>query len=176
MGNSGMNPGVSRAMQTVRENTGEIHPVVSAVQFAAATRNGGSTMIARTGEVLPVGKANSSRAAYAVGGAKDKSGQRIKTEVEPLRGGEADIPLDTVLHHRRRIQRLSSSPDIALGSWDARLSDKPRSEIDIDATEVVEGRRQAKRLGKRRGEDAVYALHRGEFGKNVSTMRRMPPR
>lgn len=176
MGKSRMNPGVTRAMESVRTGAGEIHPVVSAVQFSAATRSGGSTMIARTGEVLPVGRANSKRAAYAVGGAKDKSGQRIPTVNEPLRGGEADLPIDKVLQHRRRVQRSSASPDIAVGSWDARLSDNPRQEVDIDASEVVEGRRQAKRMGVRRGEDAVYALHRGEYGKNVSTMRRMPPR
>lgn len=143
------------------------HPVLAAAQFSAATRTqGGATMDAASGALRSIGTPG-----YSVGGASGRDGMRIPTMHLPLNQGAADPPLDQVISARRRIAADAPTKDRAMGSWDARISDKPRSAVDIDAVDVMQGRRQAKRAGQRRGEDGIFALPRG---KNVSTMRKMP--
>lgn len=144
-----------------------VHPVLAAALFSAATRTtGGATMNAATGAPKPIGGAG-----YSVGGASGRGGMRIPTMHLPLSSGEADPPLDQVMAARRSIRRDAPTADRALGAWDARLSDHPREQIDIDAVDVMQGRRQAKRAGQRRQEDGIFALQRG---KNLSTLRKMP--
>jgi hypothetical protein len=144
-----------------------VHPVLSAALFSHATRtNGGATMDASSGALRPIGGPG-----YSVGGASGRAGMRIPTMHLPLNQGEADPPLDRVLSARRQIRNDAPNGDRAMGSWDARMSDHPRNEVDVDAVDVMQGRRQAKRAGQRRGEDGIFALPRG---KNISTMRKMP--
>ena len=148
-------------------NSQNFHPVLAAAQFSAATRqNTGATMDAATGALRSVGTPG-----YSVGGASGRNGMRIPTMHLPLNQGAADPRVDDVISARRRIAKDAPTKDRAIGSWDARVSDNPRQEIDIDAVDVMQGRRQAKRAGQRRGEDGIFALPRG---KNISTMRKMP--
>ena len=147
-----------------------IHPVVSAVQFAHLSRTtGGASMEAGSGRVLHVGKDTG----YSVGQGKDKrTGQRVPTQNEPLLEGTSDMRLDTILAARRRIAKTGDSSRLA-GSFDARLSDEPRNEMDIDAADHFPASKgkQAKAAGVQRGEDAIFDLHKGD---NISTMKKRP--
>lgn len=153
--------------------SGPLHPVVSAVQFSELTRNTqGATMNAHTGAIAEVGKT----AAYAVGGAADQSKRgapRVRTKRLPLMRDSsgakvADMSLATVLNERNRIRATGmTDPGRSLGSWDARASDKPRQNVDIDASDLVSDKQKAVALGKARGEDAIFDLKKA---KNISTM------
>ena len=126
-------------------------------------------MQASTGRVMHAGKDTG----FSVGQGVDKrTGQRVPTQNEPLLAGTSDMRLDTVLAARRRIAK-TGGPSRLAGSFDARLSDEPRNEMDIDAADHFPATKskQAKAAGEQRGEDAIFDLHKGD---NISTMKKRP--
>jgi hypothetical protein len=142
-------------------------PVLSAVQFShSVDTSDGATMNVTSGEVLSKGKPG-----YVVAGTSDIKGNKVPTHEEPHPMG-----LDTIMAHRRRIRKLAvSTPeqkkDVALGSW--RDPDRKNAPNEIDAAGMFTDRREAIRVGRVRGEKAIYD---NANEKDIKLRKPRPPR
>lgn len=124
------------------------NPVLSASQFANLTNDpdvGGATMDAHTYTVAEPG-----HQAYFVGGEKDDKGERIPTHTVPG-------PLDamSVLQETHRVQKMSGSPRVALGSWH-----NDDGSVDMDASAGYKSQEGSLVVAARRGETAVWDMRR----------------
>lgn len=121
------------------------HPVVSAMQFAQlAQETGGATMRLRSNHVVTPGSPG-----YAVGGEPDARGVRVPTTYHA-----GALSAGDVLRHQQRLRSMTRSPEAALGTWrDTEASGSPH-ELDLSA--VYQNRAKAERVGRRRGEKAIW--------------------
>lgn len=132
-----------------------VSPVLHAVQFNAAHREGGggATMNVHTGKTAEVGK----DAGYAVGGAADqRTGRRIPTHTTEPNGSEPR--LQDTLSQMQRVKAASAGVHSAnVGSWT-----NDSGKIDFDASDVHTDRSHAERIGRARGEAAIFDIKRGD--------------
>lgn len=146
------------------------HPIVSAVQFGALTRDtGGATMNVHTGAFTGIGspgygvggmRADKPLRAYsepAASGKRPSAGaSRIPTRSVAAPGGDLDPA--TVLSQRNRIRRMTTGqPAANLGSWHT-----GDGRADIDASEVEHDRATAVTKGTRRREKAIFDYKAGK--------------
>lgn len=133
------------------------------MQFASLVqRQGGSTQNLRTGRILKGPKRvkdasgrhtpvpGTADPGYVVGGEPDRRGRRIpttnldrKTEATPLRA----------MQEREKLKGKTNSPEASLGWWRDKGKNAP---VESDASAVYTNRDQAERIGRRRGEKAVW--------------------
>lgn len=177
MGKRGPNmPAISRLLGNAKQGLGEIHPIVSAVQFAHLTATtGGATMNAHTRQFTGIGDEG-----YGVGGMRAdrpirEYGERTASgkvarsnrqripgrNVDALPGSVtkdgSDMSLETVLNQRRRVARMTKgNPDANVGSWS-----HGTGKVGIDASEVEPSLELAKAKGIRRHEDAIFDYKNG---------------
>lgn len=132
------------------------------MQFATNTqRQGGATQNLRTGRLLKgnrrvkdasgrhVQVPGTADEGYIVSGEPNREGKRIPTRYIPRK--EA-TPMEAI-QERYRLQGLTSSPEASLGWW----RDKGRAApVESDASAVYRDRRQAEKVGRRRGEKAIW--------------------
>lgn len=113
----------------------------SAVQFAKLTNTPdaegrqGATMNPHTFEVAVVGQTQK----HAVGGARDKSGNRIPTEYVDAGNTRPQITPIEVLRHAARIRAaVGDNKDVAMGSWVHTRSDRTRAHgVQVDASDLL---------------------------------------
>jgi hypothetical protein len=156
---SGLGP-VGRSALT---KVGESHPLISALQFNASTKQyGGASMDVHTGEMLNVGEADT----VLIGGEKDTSGKRIPTTYYgKSRKGSTAKPADMnpaqVMQERRRVKSLTGNrPGVVLGSYVS--EDEPHKGVQIDASAGISDRSQVIPTLKARNEEAGFDLKSGE--------------
>jgi hypothetical protein len=139
------------------------NPILAAMQFSnLVERQGGSTQNLRTGRILKgpkrvknasgrhVAVPGTSDPGYVVGGEPDRRGRRIpttyldrKTEATPLRA----------LQERETLRTKTDSPEASLGWWRDKGKSAP---VESDASAIYHDRRTAERIGRRRGEKAIW--------------------
>lgn len=141
---------------------GRANPILSAMQFATNTqRQGGATQNLGTGRLLK-GNIREKDAAgrhrevpgtadegFIVSGEPDRSGKRVPTRYIPRK--EA-TPMEAI-SERERLKGLTNSPNASLGWWRDRGRAAP---VESDASAVYRDRRKAEKIGRRRGEKAIW--------------------
>lgn len=133
-------------MEHLMRSSGNIaNPIVSAVQFAnLAEQTGGATMHLRSNQVVTPGHPG-----YMVGGEQDSAGRRVPTAYHP-----GALSAGDVLRHQQRLRSATRAPEAAMGSWrDTEASGSPH-EVDLSA--IYQNRTKAERIGRRRGEKAIW--------------------
>jgi hypothetical protein len=149
---SGLNPN----WRSNLPETPDIHPIVSAVQFNALTKQGGASMDPRTGEVLESGKDD----VILIGGEKNTRGTRIPTTYyNKVRSGSTpkspDINPAQVMTERRRISKLTGDrPGVYMGSYVS--PDEPEKGVQIDASAGVTDRSKVMPILEERNEESAW--------------------
>ena len=162
---------MDEAVQTALNPKQKWHPVVSPVQFAAASSEPfagqmhGASMNVHTGEQIDIGTGQGK--GFLVGGAKSEvTGKRIPTLTSegPHKGELVEPALKDVIGMRNKLAReQAGNPNAIIGSW---VDEANTPNTDIDASEIITNKRKAKKAMKRRKERAIVDIPSGDSIEN----------
>lgn len=149
------------------------NPVLSAVQFAADTRDfGGATMNVHTNKVAQPGDP-----LVFVGGEPNNRGERIPTHYVDSGSDNPQLTPKNVIDQKGRVAGQSrGNPVMSLGSW---VDSKNKSAgVQVDASGGYRNRRQAEDLVLSRHEDAAWDMKnmRNIRNEGIRKRRKMGPR
>jgi hypothetical protein len=147
-----------------------VHPVLSAVEFAARTNakpvsDRGLTMNVRTGVTTDEQPATG----YAVGGERDAKGRRINTKKVSTGKKDPKISSNEVLKFSEKVRMGTKDKNVNIGSWVD--PSKPRSGVQLDASRVYTDKKEATKKMEERKEDAMYNVQTYE---NVPNTKKKP--
>jgi hypothetical protein len=132
-----------------------VHPVLSAVEFAARTnakpvKERGLTMNVRTG----VSTDEQPATGYAVGGERDAKGRRINTKKVSTGSKDPKISANEVSKFSEKIRMGTKDKNVNIGSWVD--PDNIKSGVQLDASRVYKDKAEATKKMEERKEDAMY--------------------
>lgn len=162
---------MDEAVAAAKNPKNKWHPVVSPIQFAAASSEPfegqmhGASMNVHTGEQIDIGTGQGR--GFLVGGAKSElTGERIPTlpSEGPHKGERVEPALEDVISMRNKLAReQSGNPNAIIGSW---VDEANTPKTDIDASEVITNKRKAVKAMKQRKERAIVNIPSGESIEN----------
>jgi hypothetical protein len=152
-----------------------VHPVLSAVEFAARTNakplvdpqgvERGLTMNVHTGVTTDEKPA----VGYAVGGERDVQGKRIKTKKVSTGRKDPKISANEVSKFSEKVRMGTKDKNVNIGSWVD--PEKPKSGVQLDASRVYKSKKEATKKMEDRKEDAMYNVQTYE---NVPNTKKKP--
>jgi hypothetical protein len=147
-----------------------VHPVLSAVEFAARTNakpvsDRGLTMNVRTGVTTDEQPATG----YAVGGERDAKGRRINTKKVSTGSKDPKISANDAAKFAETVRLGSKDKNVNIGSWVD--PSKPQSGVQLDASRVYTSKKEATKKMEERKEDAMYNVQTYE---NVPNTKKKP--
>jgi hypothetical protein len=147
-----------------------VHPVLSAVEFAARTNakpvsDRGLTMNVRTGVTTDEQPATG----YAVGGERDAKGRRINTKKVSTGSKDPKISANDAAKFAETVRLGSKDKNVNIGSWVD--PEKPKSGVQLDASRVYTSKKEATKKMEERKEDAMYNVQTYE---NVPNTKKKP--
>jgi hypothetical protein len=147
-----------------------VHPVLSAVEFAARTNakpvsDRGLTMNVRTGVTTDEQPATG----YAVGGERDAKGRRINTKKVNTGSKDPKISANDAAKFAETVRLGSKDKNVNIGSWVD--PSKPQSGVQLDASRVYTSKKEATKKMEERKEDAMYNVQTYE---NVPNTKKKP--
>jgi hypothetical protein len=147
-----------------------VHPVLSAVEFAARTNakpvsDRGLTMNVRTGVTTDEQPATG----YAVGGERDANGRRINTKKVSTGSTDPKLSANDAAKFAETVRLGSKDKNVNIGSWVD--PSKPKSGVQLDASRVYTDKKEATKKMEERKEDAMYNVQTYE---NVPNTKKKP--
>jgi hypothetical protein len=147
-----------------------VHPVLSAVEFAARTNakpvnDRGLTMNVRTGVTTDEQPATG----YAVGGERDTKGRRINTKKVSTGSKDPKLSANDAAKFAETVRLGSKDKNVNIGSWVD--PEKPKSGVQLDASRVYTSKKEATKKMEERKEDAMYNVQTYE---NVPNTKKKP--
>jgi hypothetical protein len=152
-----------------------VHPVLSAVEFAARTNakplvdpqgvERGLTMNVRTGITTDEQPA----VGYAVGGERDAKGRRINTKKVNTGSKDPKLSANDAAKFAETVRLGSKDKNVNIGSWVD--PSKPQSGVQLDASRVYTSKKEATQKMEERKEDAMYNVQTYE---NVPNTKKKP--
>jgi hypothetical protein len=147
-----------------------VHPVLSAVEFAARTNakpvsDRGLTMNVRTGVTTDEQPATG----YAVGGERDTKGRRINTKKVSTGSKDPKLSANDAAKFAETVRLGSMDKNVNIGSWVD--PEKPKSGVQLDASRVYTSKKEATKKMEERKEDAMYNVQTYE---NVPNTKKKP--
>jgi hypothetical protein len=147
-----------------------VHPLLSAVEFAARTNakpvsDRGLTMNVRTGVTTDEQPATG----YAVGGERDAKGRRINTKKVNTGSKDPKLSANDAAKFAETVRLGSKDKNVNIGSWVD--PSKPQSGVQLDASRVYTSKKEATQKMEERKEDAMYNVQTYE---NVPNTKKKP--
>ena len=147
-----------------------VHPLLSAVEFAARTNAKpvsarGLTMNVRTGVTTDEQPATG----YAVGGERDAKGRRINTKKVNTGSKDPKLSANDAAKFAETVRLGSKDKNVNIGSWVD--PSKPQSGVQLDASRVYTSKKEATQKMEERKEDAMYNVQTYE---NVPNTKKKP--
>ena len=147
-----------------------VHPLLSAVEFAARTNakpvnDRGLTMNVRTGVTTDEQPATG----YAVGGERDTKGRRINTKKVSTGSKDPKLSANDAAKFAETVRLGSKDKNVNIGSWVD--PEKPKSGVQLDASRVYTSKKEATKKMEERKEDAMYNVQTYE---NVPNTKKKP--
>lgn len=154
---SGLGPLGRQVLENAAAGKAEAHPLISALQFNAYTReHGGASMDVNTGEILEPGKTD----VVIVGGERDTAGKRIPTTYygRSRKGGapkDVDLSPIDVARERRRVKTLTGNrPGAYVGSYVS--PEEPEKGVQMDASAGITDRSKVIPTLRERNEESAW--------------------